>query len=69
MKFLHYFAFAALFAFSDMTSPLAAAPHKHKQVAQPAQQPAPVELPTPNPAPRPAPGALDVPTPPPPTLD
>ncbi|MDE2083448.1 MAG: serine hydrolase [Xanthomonadaceae bacterium] len=71
MKFLHYFAFAALFAFSGMTSPLAAAPHKHKhkQVAQPAQQPAPVELPTPNPAPRPAPGALDVPTPPPPTLD
>ena len=69
MKFLHYFAFAALFAFSTMTAPLAAATHKHKKVAQPAQQPAPVELPTPNPAPRPAPGALDVPTPPPPTLD
>ena len=71
MKFLHYFAFAALFAFSIMTAPLAAAPHRHKKVAQPVQQPAtaPTELPMPNPTPHPAPGALNVPTPPAPTLD
>ncbi|HET9189315.1 MAG TPA: serine hydrolase, partial [Rudaea sp.] len=75
MKRLHYFAFAALFAFSTLASPLAAAPHKHKKAAQPATQPAepatpkPAEVPTPNPTPRAAPGALNVPTPPPPTLD
>ena len=73
MKFLHYFAFAALFAFSTMTAPLAAAPHWHKKVAQPAEQPAPApastELPMPSPTPHPVPDALNVPTPPAPTLD
>jgi D-alanyl-D-alanine carboxypeptidase (penicillin-binding protein 5/6) len=79
MKLLHYFAFAALFAFSTMAAPLAAAPHKHKKAAQPAAPqtapaaepaaPKPAELPTPNPTPRAAPGALNVPTPPPPAFD
>ena len=79
MKRLHYFAFAALFAFSTLASPLAAAPHKHKKAAQPTTQPTtlpaeqatpkPADLPTPNPTPRAAPGALNVPTPPPPKLD
>ncbi|HST28209.1 MAG TPA: D-alanyl-D-alanine carboxypeptidase family protein [Rudaea sp.] len=79
MKRLHYFAFAALFAFSTLPASLMAAPHKHKKVAPPAAQPAaqsaeqatpkPADVPTPNPAPRAAPGALNVPTPPPPTLD